>query len=52
MAGFLDERMGQGGTHMDRKSGSQTIKAILTDVQFWVPAGVLLAGILLLIVLH
>lgn len=37
---------------MDRKSGSQTIKAILTDVQFWVPAGVLLGGILLLIVLH
>lgn len=37
---------------MDRKSGSQTIKAILTDVQFWVPAGVLLAGILLLIFLH
>jgi hypothetical protein len=37
---------------MDRKSGSQTIKAILTDVQFWVPAGVLLGGILLLIFLH
>jgi hypothetical protein len=30
----------------------QTIKAILTDVHFWVPALVLLAGIALLIVLH
>ena len=29
-----------------------TTKAILTDVQFWVPAVVLLAGILLLVVLH
>jgi hypothetical protein len=37
---------------MDRLSGSQTIKAILTDVQFWVPAGVLAAGILLLVFLH
>jgi hypothetical protein len=27
-------------------------KAVLTDVQFWIPALVLLAGILLLIVLH
>lgn len=34
---------------MNRVSGSQTIKAILTDVQFWVPAGVLGAGILLLV---
>ncbi|HEY5213620.1 MAG TPA: translocated intimin receptor Tir [Acidobacteriaceae bacterium] len=37
---------------MNRKSGSQTVKAILTDVQFWVPAGVLIAGILLLVFLH
>ena len=37
---------------MDRMSGSQTIKAILTDVQFWVPAGVLVAGLLLLVILH
>jgi hypothetical protein len=37
---------------MDRLNGSQTIKAILTDVQFWVPAGVLAAGILLLVFLH
>jgi hypothetical protein len=28
------------------------LKAILTDVQFWVPALVLAAGIALLIVLH
>ena len=37
---------------MDRLSGSQTIRAILTDVQFWVPAGVLAAGVLLLVFLH
>jgi hypothetical protein len=28
------------------------IKAILTDVHFWVPALVLLAGVVLLILLH
>ena len=28
------------------------LKAILTDVQFWVPAAVLLLGIVLLVVLH
>jgi hypothetical protein len=28
------------------------MKAILTDVQFWVPALVLLAGIVLLVALH
>lgn len=28
------------------------IKAILRDVQFWVPVAVLVAGIVLLIVLH
>ena len=32
--------------------GSQGVKAVLTDVQFWVPAGVLLGGILLLVFLH
>jgi hypothetical protein len=37
---------------MDRRSKSQTVRAILTDVQFWVPAGVLLGGILLLVLLH
>jgi hypothetical protein len=42
----------KGEAHMDRRSGPQTVKAILTDVQFWVPAGVLMAGILLLIFLH
>jgi len=31
---------------------STTIKAILTDIQFWIPAGVLLCGIVLLVVLH
>jgi hypothetical protein len=29
-----------------------TLKAILTDIQFWIPAGVLLCGILLLVVLR
>jgi len=31
---------------------SQTIRAILTDVQFWVPALVLAGGVLLLVLLH
>ena len=31
---------------------SQTIRAILTDVQFWIPAIVLTAGIALLVILH
>jgi hypothetical protein len=37
---------------MSPMSTSQTIKAILTDVQFWVPALVLAAGIVLLVLLH
>jgi hypothetical protein len=31
---------------------AQTLKSILTDVQFWVPATVLVAGIVLLVLLH
>jgi len=31
---------------------TETMKAILTDVQFWVPAMVLAVGVLLLVVLH
>jgi len=37
---------------MTPMSGQQTIKAILTDIQFWVPAVVLVGGIVLLILLH
>jgi hypothetical protein len=37
---------------MDRRSRSQSVTAVLTDVQFWVPALVLLGGILLLVFLH
>jgi hypothetical protein len=37
---------------MNQKSGAQSMKAVLTDVQFWVPTGVLLCGILLLVFLH
>jgi hypothetical protein len=33
-------------------TGSRTLRAILTDVQFWIPAAVLLGGIVLLVVLH
>jgi hypothetical protein len=33
-------------------SGRQTIRAILTDTQFWIPALVLLGGIALLVFLH
>ena len=40
------------GRRMTRRDGTKTIKAILTDVQFWVPAAVLLVGIALLVVLH
>ena len=29
-----------------------TLQAILTDIQFWIPTLVLLAGILLLVLLH
>lgn len=31
---------------------AETTRAVLTDVQFWIPAAVLLGGIALLIVLH
>lgn len=37
---------------MSQRSGRESVKAVLTDVQFWVPAGVLLCGILLLALLH
>jgi hypothetical protein len=37
---------------MRKLTPSETLRAILTDVQFWVPAGVLAAGIVLLIALH
>ena len=33
-------------------SSKSTVHAILTDVHFWVPAAVLGAGILLLVLLH
>ena len=33
-------------------SGAETTRAVLTDVHFWIPAAVLLAGIVLLVVLH
>ncbi len=32
--------------------GQATLRAILTDVQFWIPAAVLLLGVGLLVVLH
>jgi hypothetical protein len=37
---------------MDRMSGSQTTRAIFTDLQFWVPTVVLAVGVLLLVFLH
>lgn len=33
-------------------NGAEKTKAVLTDVQFWIPAAVLIAGIVLLVVLH
>ena len=35
-----------------KMTGSETWKAIFTDVQFWIPAAVLTGGILLLVILH
>lgn len=35
-----------------RKNGSGLMKAIFTDVQFWIPAAVLAGGIVLLVLLH
>lgn len=37
---------------MSLMTPTQTFKAILTDVQFWVPALVLAGGVVLLVVLH
>jgi hypothetical protein len=37
---------------LNHLSGPETVRAILTDIHFWVPAGVLAAGILLLVWLH
>ena len=34
------------------KTGPETIKAILTDIHFWIPALVLAGGIGLLVALH
>ena len=33
-------------------SRSETVKAVLTDVQFWIPAIVFAVGIVLLVILH
>ncbi len=30
----------------------ETTKAVLTDIQFWIPATVLAGGIVLLVILH
>lgn len=35
-----------------KMTASETTRAILTDVQFWIPAAVLIGGIVLLVVLH
>lgn len=35
-----------------KMSGLATLKAVLTDVQFWIPALVLLGGVALLVVMH
>jgi hypothetical protein len=35
-----------------KMNGPDTLKAILTDVQFWIPAVVLLGGVILLVLLH
>jgi hypothetical protein len=35
-----------------KMTGKETIRAVMTDVQFWIPAAVLACGIVLLVVLH
>ena len=42
----------EGSNEGDSLKAAQTSKAILTDVQFWIPVGVLTLGIGLLIALH
>jgi hypothetical protein len=37
---------------MTHARASQTMKAMLTDIHFWVPALVLAGGIVLLVILH
>ena len=47
-------RRGRGSMSMasTTKTGRETIKAILTDIHFWIPALVLGLGIGLLVFLH
>lgn len=40
------------GPEIFTMSRSNTLKAIFTDIQFWIPAVVLALGIALLVVLH
>jgi hypothetical protein len=37
---------------MHDKRGGSTLQAILTDVQFWIPAVVLVMGVGLLVFIH
>jgi hypothetical protein len=38
--------------HEERASRTKTLRAILTDVQFWIPAVVLVMGVGLLVFIH
>ena len=38
--------------HEKRLGRSKTLRAILTDVQFWIPAVVLVMGVGLLVFIH
>jgi len=38
--------------HEKRTGRTKTLRAILTDVQFWIPAIVLAAGVGLLVFIH
>ena len=35
-----------------KMTGTETTRAVLTDVQFWIPVAVLLGGVALLVALH
>ena len=47
-----DRVLERGCVTATKKTGAEMVRAVLTDVHFWVPAAVLALGVLLLIALH
>jgi hypothetical protein len=46
---MIEQRMSM---HEERIGRTKTVRAILTDVQFWIPALVLIMGVGLLVFIH